>query len=415
MSKCDHAYDYHDLLGLHHSMLLRRKMRGDGPAPYEGQASAGALLATWPQRADDQRLLRESLALLEPLTDALTYLYAALFRDGPHLRSLFPDSLAAQRDRLAWSVRQLIDGLDQPENVVSLFQELGRAHRKLGVRASHYQPFGTALMEALRAYAGTGWRPEHDDAWSRAYQFLAGVMSNAATGELSAPPFVRGTVVHHELRGPDLAVLRVRTAEPYDYRAGQYATVGAGQLPHTWRSYSIANPPSGDGVLEFHVRATGAGRLSDVLVHRTAVGDVLRLGPARGATTLAATSDSRVLLVAGGTGLAAIRALLGELAGRVSPPATWLFFGARTRDDLYDLESLHSFAGRLPWLHVVLAVSDGDAGPYEPGTVVDAVTRYGDWAGHDAYLAGPSTMVTELAHRLVDLGVEPHRIRYDRQ
>ncbi|MEU4645745.1 hypothetical protein [Micromonospora sp. NPDC023814] len=60
-------------------------------------------------------------------------------------------------------------------------------------------------------------------------------------------------------------------------------------------------------------------------------------------------------------------------------------------------------------------IRGGDAGPYEAGTVVDVVTRYGGWAGHDAYLAGPAAMVTEMAHRLVDLGVEPDHIRYDRQ
>ncbi len=409
------THGYHDLLGLHHSIVLRRRMRGDGPTPDGQEASVRTLLAAWPERVEDQRLLRESLALLEPLTDTLTHLYTALFRDGAHLRSLFPDSLATQRDRFAWSMRQLIDGLDQPETIVPIFEELGRAHRTLGVRASHYQPFGTALMEALRIRAGAGWRPEYDGAWSRAYHFLAAVMSNAADRELSAPPYVRGTVIRHELRGPDLAVLWVRTAEPYAYRAGQYATVESARLPHTWRSYSMANPPDGSGVLEFHVRATGAGRLSDVLVHQTVVGDVLRIGPARGGTTLSTVAGGRVLLVAGGTGLATIRALLGELAQRTSPPTTWLFFGARTRDDLYDLESLRSFADRFPWLRLVLAVSDGDAGPYEPGTVVDVVTRYGGWTGHEAYLAGPSAMVTQLVHRLVDLGVQPDHIRYDPQ
>jgi NAD(P)H-flavin reductase/hemoglobin-like flavoprotein len=411
----DHAGSYHDLLGLHHSMLLRRSMRGEGPARDERTASAAALLAAWPQRVDDQRLLRESLALLEPLTDTLTHLYVALFRDGPHLRSLFPESLAAQRDRFAWSARQLIEGLDRPEAVVSVFEELGRAHRKLGVRASHYQPFGAALLEALRSRAGAGWRVEHDEAWSRAYRFLAAVMSAAAAGELSEPPYVTGTVVHHERRGADLAVLRVRTTGPYGYRAGQYATVASGRLPHTWRSYSMANPPDGDGVLEFHVRATGAGRLSDVLVHATAVGDALRLGPARGATTLADASAGPVLLAAGGTGLAPIRALLGELARSVDPPPTWLFVGARTRDELYDLDALRAFAHRLPWLRLVPAVSHGAAGPYEFGTLVDVVPRHRAWAGHDAYLAGPAGMVTALADRLTEVGVDRARIRYDRQ
>lgn len=415
MREGSHDKDYHDLLGLHHSILLRRSLRGDGPVAGDQSEYVAALLAAWPQRLSDQRLLRESLALLEPLAVTLAHLYAALFRDRAHLRSLFPDSLAAQRDRLAWSVTQLVDGLDKPDVIVPIFEELGRAHRKLGVRSTHYQPFGAAFIEALRARAGSVWRPEYDDAWLRAYRFLADVMSNAAQRALSAPPYIKGTVVHHELRGPDLAVLRVRTAEPYNYLAGQYATVESSHLPHTWRCYSMANPPDADGLLEFHVRSTGTGHLSDVLVDKTAVGDVLRLGPARGTMTLAPASGRGVLLVAGGTGLAPIRALLGEVARQASPPATWLFFGARTRGDLYDLKLLHSYADRFPRLRLVPAVSDGDAHPHEFGTVVDVVARHGGWAGHDAYLAGPAAMVTALARRLVDLGVEPDRIRYDRQ
>lgn len=415
MNDASHGKDYHSLLGLHHSILLRRSLRGDSPVSGDQDNYVAALLAAWPQRLSDQRLLQESLALLEPLTDTLTHLYTALFRDGAHLRSLFPDSLTAQRDQLAWSVTQLVNGLDKPDVIVPIFEELGRAHRKLGVRSNHYQPFGAAFMEALHTRASAAWRPEYDDAWLRAYQFLADVMSNAAQRALSAPPYVTGTVVHHELRGPDLAVLRVRTSEPYGYLAGQYVTVESSHLPHTWRCYSIANPPDGDGLLEFHVRATGAGQLSDILVGKTAVGDVLRLGPARGTMTLAPASGREVLLVAGGTGLAPIRALLGELARQASPPTTWLFFGARTLDDLYDLTSLHSYADHFPWLRLVPAISEGAAHPHEFGTVVDVVVRHGGWAGHDAYLAGPAAMVTTLARRLIDLGVEPDHIRYDPQ
>ena len=268
------THGYHDLLGLHHSIVLRRRMRGDGPTPDGQEASVRTLLAAWPERVEDQRLLRESLALLEPLTDTLTHLYTALFRDGAHLRSLFPDSLATQRDRFAWSMRQLIDGLDQPETIVPIFEELGRAHRTLGVRASHDQPFGTALMEALRIRAGAGWRPEYDGAWSRAYHFLAAVMSNAADRELfSRPPIRQGTVISPRAARSRPGGAWVRTAEPYAYRAGQHATVESARLPHTWRSDSMAEPARRQRVLEFHVRATGAGRLSDVLVHQTVVGD----------------------------------------------------------------------------------------------------------------------------------------------
>ncbi|HEX6968494.1 MAG TPA: globin domain-containing protein [Micromonosporaceae bacterium] len=411
MRDADGGHDYHELLDLHHALRLRRTI-GRVQAAGKGR-SAAELLATWPQRLTDQRHLRESLVLLEPLGDTLAHLYGKLFRDRPHLRALFPDSLDAQRDRLAWSFRQVADGLDQPDRLVALFDEIGQAHRKLGVRTVHYEPFGEAFIEALRIRAGAAWRPEWEHAWSRAYDFVAGVM-NCAAEHTSTPPYVKATVVGHERRGPDLAVLQVHPAQPYPYLAGQYATVESPYLPHTWRSYSIANRPSEDGLLEFHVRATGGNRLSDVLVHKVAPGDVLRLAPARGSLTLAPPSGRGQLLIAGGTGLAPIRALLQEIAHRPDPPATWLFVGARTKGQLYDLELLRGYAERYPWLRLVVTVSDEDAYPYEPGTVVDAVSRRGGWAGHDVYVSGPWEMVVAVRQRMMELGVEPDRIRYDR-
>jgi NAD(P)H-flavin reductase/hemoglobin-like flavoprotein len=417
-----HGETYHDLLGLHHSMLLRRRMRGVGPDATDWRERVETLLAAWPQRLADQEVLRASLPMVEPLADTVGYLYTALFRDNPALRGLFPESLHAQQERFAWSLKRLMVDLDRPEVIVPLFAELGRAHRKLGVRTVHYGPFGSAFLEALRLRAGAAWRAEYEAAWLRAYDFVAEVMSAAAENDLGEPPYVKATVVHHELRRPDLAVLHVQPAEPYPYRAGQYATVESPRLPHSWRSYSIANAPTEQGTVELHVRATGTGRLSDVLVHHTRVGDELRLGPARGTVTLTPVFGAGVLLAAGGTGLATAKALLGELARAANPPTTWLFFGARTVEDLYDREDLIRRAAQYPWLRLVFTVTDGafvgspgEAYLYEAGTVVDAVTRRGSWAGYDAYLSGPREMVELLRDRLVALGVGPDHIKYDPQ
>ncbi|MFS8478280.1 MAG: globin domain-containing protein [Micromonosporaceae bacterium] len=410
-----HRNNYHDLLGLHHSMLLRRRLRGVGVDSTDWHGHVATLLAAWPQRLADQRVLRESLPTVQPLAETVGDLYSALFRDRPHLRNLFPESLQAQQERFAWSLIRLIDDMDKPDVLIPIFAELGRAHRKLGVRTVHYGPFGSAFLEALRGRAGAAWRPEYEAAWLRAYGFISDVMSSAAQSDIYTPPYVRATVVHHTLRRPDLAVLRVQPAQPYPFVAGQYATVESPRLPHAWRSYSIASAPGENEPLEFHVRATGTGRLSDVLVHHTRVGDVLRLAPARGTVTLAPPSERGVLLAAGGTGLATVKALLTEVARRPDPPATWLFFGARTREDLYEQEELSRCAGRYLWLRVVFAVSHGDAYPYEAGTVVDAVARRGNWAGYDAYLSGPRGMVEALRDLLVTLGIELDRIRYDPQ
>lgn len=415
INKTDRGLDYHSLLELHHSLRLRRSLRGEGADRHEHPDYLAERLAAWSQRLDDQRLMRESLPLIDPLTDALTHLYSSLFATAPHLRSLFPGSIEAQRERLAWSLTQLMEKLDTPDLLLAMFAEYGRAHRKLGVRAVHYGPFGDAFIASLRRHAGPAWSAEYDAAWLRGYRFLADVMSHSADAALASPPYVHATVTGHTRPGPNLAVLRVATAGPYDHRAGQYATLASPQLPHTWRCYSMAGPPAADGELEFHVRATGAGRLSDVLVHRTAVGDPLLVGPARGAMTLPTQTDTPVLMIAGGTGLAPLRALIGELATRADPPPTWLFVGARTRDGLYDLPTLGRYSQECPWLRVVPTVAEGDAGPYEQGTVAEVVSRHGYWDGHDAYLSGPASMVRLLTRRLPELGVPAERIHHDQQ
>ena len=49
-----------------------------------------------------------------------------------------------------------------------LLAQLGRDHRRFGVRAEHYDVFGRALVAALRYHAKDVWVPELEDAWNKA-------------------------------------------------------------------------------------------------------------------------------------------------------------------------------------------------------------------------------------------------------
>src|SRR5512144_952349 len=90
--------DYHSLLSLHHGMRLRRHLRGEDD--HCDVVADAPTVEHWPERHEDQRLLRESLLCVGPLPDALLIMYQALFRDRPHLRGMFPGSILAQRERL---------------------------------------------------------------------------------------------------------------------------------------------------------------------------------------------------------------------------------------------------------------------------------------------------------------------------
>jgi NAD(P)H-flavin reductase len=356
----------------------------------------------------------DHLHLVAPCDDVIAHLYEAMFRRRPYLRSLFPESMDFQRERLAQTLRYLIENLHRPDHLLEAFGQLGRDHRKLGVWPVHYETFEAALREGLRAKAGQQWTDELEQAWMRMVRFAVTAMTDGADSAITEPPCWQGVVIGHERRRPDLAVLQVRTNEPYIYRAGQYGALESPLLPHTWRSYSMACAPRPDNVLEFHIRLTRLGGVSEALVERTRIGDTLQLGPAHGTMTLDEDLPRDLLLVAGGTGLAPIKAMLEDLAARrPGNRRVHLFVGARDPADLYDWDALVELDRRSPWLDVVPVISEETRFRGETGMVADALSRYGDWSGHLAYVSGPPKMVDATVTQLLQLDLPTEQIRYD--
>jgi NAD(P)H-flavin reductase len=240
-------------------------------------------------------------------------------------------------------------------------------------------------------------------------------MAHGAAALAYQPAVWSAVVVSHELRRPDLAVLRLRPYLPMPFRAGQYARVEVPELPGVWRPYSLAGVPSRDNIIELHVRAKTEAGVSGALVYRTAVGDRLRFGRAEGAMGLPDRPARDLLLVAGDTGVAPLKAMLGELAATGDRRSAVLFWGVRDLDELYDIEEIADIARTCRRATVVPVVSEGEAGPYASGLVTDAIAAYGEWSGHEVYLAGPPLMLAATSAALQALGVSPDRIHHDPQ
>ncbi|WP_239146387.1 globin domain-containing protein [Streptomyces sp. SID10815] len=248
--------------------------------------------------------------------ELIGHLYRALFARHPSPRSLFPTSMEFQRAPLARALWYLIEHLDRPDAIVETFTQLGRDHRGLGLLPAQYAAFETALGEALRAQAGPRWTPELGQAWLRMLRFGVTALVRGAEAALREPPFWRATVTSRRLLAPDLALLRLRPHETFRHRAGQYVALESPRLPRTWRPYCPAGAPGAREDIEFHVRRTGPGGVSDALVGGTAAGDEVRVGPPRGNLTLDDAADGELRLVARDTGWAAMKALLQELDRR---------------------------------------------------------------------------------------------------
>jgi len=380
------------------------------PAPAPQPRVPAQRPAPGPEASPDAVLVRRTMAEVGPVADKVTsYFYALLFVRHPELRSLFPAAMDTQRDRLLKALLTAAEHIDNTAVLVAYLQNLGRGHRKYGTRPEHYPAVGECLIGSLSRYASESWDAETEAAWVRTYTTISQVMIDAAAAdELMAPAWWYAEVVSHDLRTPDVAVVTVRPDQPYPFLAGQYTCLETPWWPRIWRHYSFASSPRSDGLLSFHVKAVPAGWVSNALVHRARPGDIIRLGPPAGSMTVDHTTDSGLLCLGGGTGIAPIKALVEDVAEHGERRPVEVFYGARTNHDLYDIDTMLRLQQSHPWLSV-RPVVDRQAHLQLP----DVVREYGPWNEYDAYLSGPPGMIRSGVDALRDIGIPSDRIRHD--
>lgn len=350
----------------------------------------------------------------------MEYFYARLFAAYPECRTLFPTSMTAQRERMFAALGQLVWSLDNRPGCADFLGQLGRDHRRFGVTESYYEPFFDALRDTAEHFIGRGWTAEIASAWQDALDYISATMRAAAAQESKvSPPWWIAEIVSHELRAPGVAVIRLRPNEPLPYQAGQYVPVQVTRWPRTWRPYSIANAPRPGGLIELHVRAVPGGEVSNTLVHHSVTGDCVLLGAAGGTMTLA-DSARDLLCVAGGTGLAPIKAIIEQALTAQSGLADHtshrrkitLFVGARQHFDLYDLEDLQLLESACPALRVLPVLSDEPGYNGLSGSLPEVVGGHGLFEATDAYICGPPAMV-RLTAALLAASISASQIHHD--
>ncbi len=349
----------------------------------------------------EPRLVKESFAhLMSEGPNAMEYFYARLFAADPDIRALFPMSMTAQRERMFAALARLVWSLDNQPGCTELLEQLGRHHRRFGVTERHYSTFVAALQDTAEHFIGSDWTPDIAAAWKGMLDFVSSSMREAAARDAQmSPRWWTAEIVAHELRSHGIAVLRLRPNQPLPYLAGQYVPVQVTRWPRVWRPYSIASAPRRGGLLELHVRAVPGGLVSNTLVYHSDIGDSVLLGAAEGSMTLA-DSDRDLLCVAGGTGLAPIKAIIEQALATPLPDRArkiTLFLGARQRFDLYDLDDLQLLESACPSLRVIPVLSDEPGYSGLTGRLPDVVRGHGLFENAEAYVCGPAAMVSRTA------------------
>lgn len=375
------------------------------------------------------RILREAFDPGPAAERLVGEFYTRWFAADLTARDLFPPDMARQRQVFAHALRWLCDELiaQRAEEPVAFLAQLGRDHRKYGVTAAHYAGLQEALLSTVRTTLTDRWDARLEEAVTDVVTLAVGVMSGAGDAE-TAPPFCDGTVLEHLRPTRDVSVVRLKMDHEIAYHAGQYVSVQVPQWPRRWRHLSPAIPADPQGYVEFHVRSVPGGMVSTTIVGEARAGDRWRLADPHGAMHVDREAGD-VLMVAGSTGLAPLRALIMDMCRFAVNPRVHLFFGAKYPCELYDLPTLWEIASTNPWLSVT-PVSEFDFDPpwaakypdnrpprglhvRQTGRLDEVVTRYGSWGDRQILVCGRPEMVSATRAALIAKGAPAERIQHD--
>jgi CDP-4-dehydro-6-deoxyglucose reductase len=204
---------------------------------------------------------------------------------------------------------------------------------------------------------------------------------------------------------PDVAILTMQLPanDPLRYHAGQYVEFIL--RDGVRRSYSMANAPhtqTDKPVIELHVRHMPGGKFTDHVFGAMKEKDILRIEGPFGGFFLREDSDKPIVLLASGTGFAPIKAIIEHLQFTGSQRPAMLYWGCRSKADLYLHDWAVAAAQSMPNLKYVPVLSEPrpeDAWTGRTGLVHRAVMDdLPDLSGHQVYACGAPIMV-ESAQR----------------
>jgi CDP-4-dehydro-6-deoxyglucose reductase len=201
----------------------------------------------------------------------------------------------------------------------------------------------------------------------------------------------------------DVAVLflKLPTGERLQFLAGQYIDIllKSGKR----RSFSMANPPHNDQLIELHVRKSPGGAFSSYVFDEMKERAILRFEGPLGTFYLRNDDSGKPLIfVAGGTGFAPIKAIVEHAFHHADDRPMVLYWGVRSKKDLYMPELPIGWQREHPNFTYIPVLSDPlpeDEWAGRTGFVHQAVLDdFTDLSGYQVYACGAAGM-TDVARQ----------------
>jgi CDP-4-dehydro-6-deoxyglucose reductase len=189
--------------------------------------------------------------------------------------------------------------------------------------------------------------------------------------------------------------LRLPAAEAFDFLPGQYVDIllSGGRR----RSFSIASPPHDARLLELHVRRVTGGEFTEPLFAGDPLNTLLTLEGPLGQFVYRSDSQTPMLLIGGGTGLAPLMSIMRHVIETQLERQMLLFWGVRNENDLYAHQELLELERRSPWFRYEAVLSEAeDTWTGARGWVHEAALRHVAGTPCDVYASGPPQMIAAV-------------------
>lgn len=205
--------------------------------------------------------------------------------------------------------------------------------------------------------------------------------------------------------------LRLPPTANFPFYPGQYVDVlGPGGLR---RSYSLANAPGADKLLELHVRAVPGGLMSEYWFSQAKVNDLLRLNGPLGTFFLRGSAGLDVIFLATGTGIAPVKAMLegmSQLSAEERPRSVKVYWGGRTLEDHYlDVAAMDNLDRYVPVLSRGADDWAGARGHVQQVLMSDVT----DFSQALVYACGSDLMIHDARSALLAAGLPARRFFSD--
>ena len=221
----------------------------------------------------------------------------------------------------------------------------------------------------------------------------------------------------------DIKEVRLKLIEPpaITFTAGQYIQIEVPPYELTdepvYRAYSVSSAQSETGEVELEIRYVPNGICTTYVHKHLKIGDTVTINGPYGSFRLR-PSDSEIICIAGGSGMAPIKSLLLEMERTKNPRPCRYFFGARAKRDLFMVDRMRELERSLPNFRFIPALSAPEPGDHwegETGLITEVVNRHvQNAAGAEAYLCGSPLMIDACIEVLRRKGLAEDRIHYDK-